>query len=187
MAEASQLKTGNVIMFNNELHQLVELAHRTPGNLRAFYQAKMKNLKNGKMIENRFRPNESVEIVRLETKDFQYLYKDGDDYQFMDMESYEQINIPNDVVGKQGDFMKEGQTAQIVFHDGKPLNLELPPHVELKVTEAPPAVKGNTATGATKVVTVETGASVNAPLFIEEGELIKVDVRTGDYIERVKS
>ena len=187
MAEASQLKTGNVIMFNNELHQLVELADRTPGSRRSSYQAKMKNLKNGKMIENRFRPNESVEIVRLETKDYQYLYKDGDDYQFMDMESYEQINIPNDVVGKQGEFMKEGQTAQIVFHDGKPLNLELPPHVELKVTEAPPAVKGNTATGATKVVIVETGANVNAPLFIEEGEMIKVDVRTGDYIERVKS
>ena len=97
------------------------------------------------------------------------------------------MNIPEDVVGKQGGFMKEGQTVQIVFHDGKPLNLELPPHVELKVTEAPPAVKGNTATGATKVVMVETGASVNAPLFIEEGEVIKVDVRTGDYIERVKS
>ena len=187
MAEASQLKTGNVIKYNNELHQIFELEHRTPGNLRAFYQARMKNLKNGKMIENRFRPNETVEIVRLETKEFQYLYKDGDDYQFMDMENYEQMNIPEDVVGKQGGFMKEGQTVQIVFHDGKPLNLELPPHVELKVTEAPPAVKGNTATGATKVVTVETGASVNAPLFIEEGEVIKVDVRTGDYIERVKS
>ena len=187
MAEASQLKTGNVIMFNNELHHVFEIAHRTPGNLRAFYQARLKNLRNGKMIDNRFRPNEAVEIVRLETKDFQYLYKDGDDFQFMDMETYEQIHIPTDVVGRQGDFMKEGQTAQIVFHDNKPLNLELPPHVELKVTEAPPAVKGNTATGATKVVIVETGASVNAPLFIDEGEVIKVDVRTGDYIERVKS
>jgi elongation factor P len=187
MAEASQLKSGNVIIYNNELHQLVDVEHRTPGNLRAFYQVKMKNLKNGKMIENRFRPNEDVELVRLETKDFQYLYKDGDDFQFMDMESYEQINIPNEVVGKQGDFLKEGQMAQIVFHDSNPLNLELPPHVELKVTEAPPAVKGNTATGATKVVIVETGASVNAPLFIDEGEVIKVDVRTGDYIERVKS
>jgi elongation factor P len=187
MAEASDLKTGNVIMFNNELHHVFEIAHRTPGNLRAFYQARLKNLRNGKMIDNRFRPNEAVEIVRLETKDFQYLYKDGDDYQFMDMDTYEQIHIPTGVVGRQGDFMKEGQMAQIVFHDSKPLNLELPPHVELKVTEAPPAVKGNTATGATKVVIVETGASVNAPLFIDEGEVIKVDVRTGDYIERVKS
>lgn len=187
MAEASDLKTGNVIMFNNELHHVFEIAHRTPGNLRAFYQARLKNLRNGKMIDNRFRPNESVEIVRLETKDFQYLYKDGNDFQFMDMETYEQIHIPTEVVGRQGDFMKEGQMAQIVFHNNKPLNLELPPHVELKVTEAPPAVKGNTATGATKVVIVETGASVNAPLFIDEGEIIKVDVRTGDYIERVKS
>ena len=186
MVQTSQLKTGNVILYNNDLHSIIEIEHRTPGNLRAFYQIKMKNLKNGKMIDNRFRPNEEVELIRLETKEFQFLYKDGSDYYFMDNETYEQTHIPDDIIGKQGEFMKEGQTVQIVFHDSSALNLELPPHVELKVISSAPAVKGNTATGATKAVTVETGATVNAPLFIEENDVIKVDTRSGDYITRVK-
>lgn len=186
MATTSDLKSGVIINFNNDLHSVVSVEHRTPGNLRAFYQVKMRNLKNGKIIENRFRSGEEVKIERLESGNYQFLYKEGQDYVFMDNESYDQITILNDLVGKSGNFLKEGETAQIFFHNSKPMSVEIPPHVYLKVTSAPPGVKGDTATGATKPVILETGASVNAPLFINEGDMLRVDSRTGEYIERAK-
>jgi elongation factor P len=189
MATTSDLKVGTIIKFNNELHSIVSIEHRTPGNLRAFYQAKMKNLKNGKIIENRFRSGEEVQIERLESKEYQFLYKDITGYVFMDTETYDQLTIPKDLnlIGTEGEFMKEGQMVQIMFHKDNPISVELPSHVVLTVTSAPPGIKGDTATGATKSVTVETGTSVNAPLFINEGDRIKVDTRTGDYLERVKN
>jgi len=186
MATTSDLKSGVIINYNNDLHSIVSVEHRTPGNLRAFYQVKMKNLKNGKMIENRFRSGEEVKIERLESGNYQYLYKDGEDYVFMDNESYEQINVADEFIGKSGSYIKEGEIVQIFFHNSKPLSVEVPPHVFLKVISAPPGVKGDTATNATKAVTVETGASINAPLFINEGDVLRVDTRTGDYIERAK-
>lgn len=186
MATTSDLKSGVIINYNNDLHSIVAVEHRTPGNLRAFYQVKMKNLKNGKIIENRFRAGEEVKIERLESGNYQFLYKDGEDFVFMDNESYEQINVPAEFIGKSGGFIKEGETVQIFFHNSKPLSVEIPPHVYLKVISAPPGVKGDTATNATKVVTVETGANINAPLFINEGDVLRVDTRTGDYIERAK-
>ncbi|MER3127503.1 elongation factor P, partial [Bacillus pumilus] len=170
-----------------DLHSIMSVEHRTPGNLRAFYQVKMRNLKNGKTIEHRFRSGEEVQIERLEQMPYQFLYKDGENYNFMNNETYDQIHLSDELVGKPGDFMKEGQDVQIIFHNNVPISLEIPPHVALKVVSAPPGVKGNTATNATKQVTVETGAIVNAPMFIDEGEVIKVDTRTGDYIERVKA
>jgi len=187
MATTSDLRVGLVIKFNNELHTVLTVEHRTPGNLRAFYQVKMRNIKNGKLIENRFRSGEEIQIERLESKNFQFLYKTDTEYYFMDNETYDQFHLTEDIVGKQGEYLKEGQVVSILFHDTKAILLEIPPHVELKVISAPPAVKGNTATGATKPVTVETGSIVNVPLFINEGEIIKVDTRTGEYIERVKS
>lgn len=186
MATTSDLKNGLIIYFNNDLHTIVSVEHRTPGNLRAFYQVKMKNLKNGKLIENRFRSGEEIQVERLESGNYQYLYKDSDGFVFMDHDTYEQITVPADLIGKSGNYLKEGEIIQIYFHNSRPLSVEIPPHVNLKVTEAPPGVKGDTATGATKPVTVETGASVNAPLFINEGDFIRVDTRNGDYIERVK-
>jgi elongation factor P len=186
MATTSDLKSGVIINFNNDLHSIVAVEHRTPGNLRAFYQVKMKNLKNGKIIENRFRSGEEVKIERLESGNYQFLYRDGEDYVFMDNESYEQINVPEEFIGKSGGYIKEGESVQIFFHNSKPLSVEIPPHVYLKVISAPPGVKGDTATNATKAVTVETGASINAPLFINEGDVLRVDTRTGDYIERAK-
>ncbi len=186
MATTSDLKSGVIINFNNDLHSIVAVEHRTPGNLRAFYQVKMKNLKNGKIIENRFRSGEEVKIERLESGNYQFLYRDGNDYVFMDNESYEQINIPEELIGKSGSFIKEGETVQIYFHNSKPLSVEIPTHVYLKVASAPPGVKGDTATNATKVVTLETGANVNAPLFINEGDVLRIDSRTGEYIERAK-
>jgi len=186
MATTSDLKNGIIIKYNGELHQISQVEHRTPGNLRAFYQVKMRNLKNGKMIENRFRSGEEIQIERLEQKVYQFLYKDNTDYYFMENETYEQIHLQENIVGDQGEFLKPGQEAQIVFHNGVALSVVLPPHIVLQVISAPPAVKGNTSTNALKQVTVETGATVNVPLFIDEGEFIKIDIRTREYIERVK-
>lgn len=187
MATTSDLRTGLIISFNGELHSVVSVEHRTPGNLRAFYQVKLKNLKNGKTIENRFRSGEEIQIERLESGDFQYLYMDGSDYVFMSNETYDQVTIPGEIIGKAGIFLKEGEIIQIYSHNSKPLSAEIPPHVYLKVVSAPPGVKGDTATGASKQVELETGATVNAPLFINEGDVIRVDTRTGAYIERAKA
>lgn len=186
MATTSDLKVGIIINFNGELHQVIQSEHRTPGNLRAFYQVKMKNLKNGKTIENRFRSGEEIQVERLEQKNYQFLYKDNTEYYFMENETYEQMHLIDEFVGEQGQFLKAGQEVQIMFHNNKPISLILPPHVILSVIEAPPAVKGNTSTGATKQIILETGAKINAPLFIEEGDVIRVDIRTKEYIERVK-
>ena len=187
METTSALKTGTVINFNNELHTVLSVEHRTPGNLRAFYQVKMRNLKSGKIIDHRFRSGEEITFERIESKNYQFLYKDTSDYYFMDSETYDQIHLNESIIGKQGEYMREGQNVQILFHNSNPISFELPPHVKLKVISSPPSVKGNTATGANKQVTLETGTIVNAPLFINEGDSIKVDTRTGEYIERVKS
>lgn len=186
MGSTSDLRNGLVIKYNGEPHIIVKWEHRTPGNLRAFYQVKMRNLKNGKMIENRFRSGETIDVIRMETRNFQYLYHDGSGYVFMDTDNYDQVSIPDEIVGEQAQFMKESENVQIMFDGERPVTLEIPPSVELKVVEAPPGVKGDTATGGTKAVKVETGATINAPLFIEEGDMIRVDTRTSAYLERVK-
>ena len=186
MGTTSDLRSGLVIKYNNELHVIVKSEHRTPGNLRAFYQVKMKNLKNGKMIENRFRSGEEIEVVRLDTKNFQYLYHDGTGFVFMDTDNYDQISIDEEILEDEKLYLKEGESVQIAFNGEIPISVELPPHVNLRVVEAPPGVKGDTATGGTKQVKVETGAAINVPLFIHENDVIKVDTRTGEYLERVK-
>jgi elongation factor P len=146
----------------------------------------MKNLKNGRMIEHRFRSGEVIDVVRLDTRDYQYLYHDGSGYVFMDNNNYDQVSIQDDIVGEQSDYLKEGETVKIMFNGEIPITVEIPPHVNLKVIEAPPGSKGDTATGGTKPVKVESGATINAPLFINENDVIKVDTRTGAYLERVK-
>ncbi|MEO6694656.1 MAG: elongation factor P [Ignavibacteria bacterium] len=186
MGTTSDLKNGIIITHNNELHSIMTVEHRTPGNLRAFYQVKMKNLKNGKIIENRFRAGEDIQIERLDSGNYQFLYKDPNGYVFMDSDTYDQVTINEEMIGKSGNYLKEGEGAQILFHNLKVISVEIPPHVYLKVVSAPPGIKGDTATGATKPVTLETGATVNAPLFINEGDVLRVDTRTGDYIERAK-
>jgi len=187
MASTSDLKNGVIINYNNELHSVMTVEHRTPGNLRAFFQVKMRNLKNGKIIENRFRSGEDIQIERLDSINYQFLYKEGEDYVLMDNESYDQITISGDLIGKSGNYIKEGETIQILFHNSKPMSVEIPPHVYLKVTEALPGIKGDTATGATKPATLETGATINVPLFINEGDVLRVDTRTGEYVERQKA
>jgi elongation factor P len=176
-----------VIRFNGELHRIDEYIHRTPGNLRGFVQAKLRNLRNGRVTENRFRSGEEVEEVRLEVKDFQYLYHDGSNYQFMDKETYEQIGVEEHKLGEGAKFLKEGETVRLLMVGLEVVSSELPLNVELQVVETVPGVRGDTATGATKPATVETGATINVPLFINEGDVIRVDTRTGEYLERVKN
>ena len=173
--------------FNGELHRIEEYIHRTPGNLRAFVQAKLRSLKSGRVTETRFRSGEEVEEVRVEQKEFQYLFHDGNSYQFMDKENYEQIPIDEKVLGDGVQFLKEGETVQLQFVGIDIVGAEIPFNVELKVIETVPGVKGDTATGAQKPATVETGTTVNVPLFINEGDIIRIDTRTGKYLERVNS
>lgn len=186
MAKASDVKTGNILRFNNELVSVEEFNHRTPGNLRAFYQAKMRNVKTGKLVEYRFRTDEEVDIARVETSDYQYLYDDGEFFVVMDNQSYEQFNIPKSLFGSSARFLKDGMQVVIAMESEEPIMAQTPTTVELIVTYTEPAVKGDTSTSAMKNATLETGVEIKVPLFINEGDKLKVDTRTGDYIERVK-
>lgn len=186
MAKASDIKSGNILRFNGDLVQVEEFIHRTPGNLRAFYQAKMRNVKTGKLVEYRFRVDEEVEICRVETSDYQYLYEDGDFLVIMDNNTYEQHNVPKFLFGEGVKFLKEGMNVIVAFESEEPIMAQLPQNVELVITYTEPAVKGNTSTNAQKYATVETGVEIRVPMFINQGDKVKVDTRTGDYIERVK-
>jgi elongation factor P len=174
-----------VIRFNGELHRIEEYIHRTPGNLRAFVQAKLRSLKSGRITETRYRSGEEVEEVRVEQKEFQYLFYDGASYQLMDKQSYEQMPVDEKVLGEGAKFLKEGESVQLQMVGLDIVGAEIPFNVELKVVETVPGVRGDTATGAQKPATVETGAMVNVPLFINEGDVIRVDTRSGKYMERV--
>lgn len=186
MAKASEIKNGNILRFNGELIAVEEFIHRTPGNLRAFYQARMRNIKTGKLVEYRFRTDEEVTICRVETNDYQYLYEDGDFLVVMDNNSFEQYNIPKTLFGPSVKFLKEGMNVVIAFESEEPIMAQTPSHVELEITYTEPAVKGDTSTNALKYATVETGVEIKVPMFINQGDKVKVDTRTGDYIERVK-
>jgi elongation factor P len=186
MAKASEVKSGNILRFNGELTQVEEFLHRTPGNLRAFYQAKMRNVKTGKLVEYRFRTDEEVTICRVETNDYQYLYEDGDFLVVMDVTSFDQYNVPKTLFGESVKFLKEGMNVIISFESEEPIVASMPQSVELEITYTEPAVKGDTSTSAQKYATVETGVEIRVPMFINQGDKVKVDTRTGDYIERVK-
>ncbi|SEQ80270.1 elongation factor P [Pedobacter rhizosphaerae] len=186
MAKASEVKTGNVLRFNGDLVSVEEFLHRTPGNLRAFYQAKMRNVKTGKLVEYRFRTDEEVTICRVETSDYQYLYEDGDFLVVMDNNTFEQYNIPKLLFGPSIKFLKEGMNVVIAFESEEPIMAQTPNTVELEITYTEPAVKGDTSTSALKYATVETGVEIRVPMFVNQGDKVKVDTRTGDYIERVK-
>ena len=187
MATISDLAKGNYVRYNGEVMQVEEMQHRTPGNLRAFYQLKLRNLKNGKLAENRFRPGDTIEILRVETKNYQFLYADGDSLVIMDNTSFEQIYIDKSLLGGSVNFIKEGFELMVAFEDGSnPITAEAPQHVVLNVTYTEPGVAGDTATRTLKPATVETGAEVRVPLFINAGDNIKIKSSTGEYVERVK-
>ena len=187
MATTTDSRPGMAIRMDGNLWTIVEFQHVNPGNWRAFVRAKLKNLKSGKVIETRFRAGEAVDAIRIETKEYQYLYHDGSGYVFMDKQTFDQISVQEEVVGKGAQFLKESESVEIMFNGDEIIALEVPITVQLRVIETPPGVRGDTATGAQKPAKVETGVTVNVPLFINEGDMIKVDTRTGDYIERVKA
>jgi elongation factor P len=187
MATTAEFRPGMAIRMDGELWTIVEFQHVNPGNWRAFVRAKLKSLRSGKVVEIRFRAGEAVDIVRIDTKEFQYLYHDGSGYVFMDKETFDQISVDEAVVGDGSKFLKETETVEIMFNGDDIISVQIPVTVELRIIETVPGVKGDTATGAQKPAKVETGASVNVPLFINEGDMIKVDTRTGHYVERVKA
>ena len=187
MPTTSDFRPGLVIKYNSEPWTVLEFQHVNPGNWRAFVRTKLKNLKSGKVIENRFRAGESIEIIRIERKEYQFLYRDGSGYVFMDKETYDQLTAAPEQVGDGAVFLKEGESVEILMNGPEITGVELPITVELRVIETVPGIKGDSATAGTKPAKVETGGTVNVPLFINEGDLVKVDTRTGGYIERVKS
>lgn len=186
MADTGDINVGSIIRFNGDLVQIMEYQHRTPGNLRAFYQAKMRNLKSGKQTENRFRSGESVEIVRVEYKLMQYIYTDGDFAVVMDNTTYEQVHIPLMMFGDSGRFLKEGMEVKITFEGDDPILAEAPTFIEAQITYTEPGLKGDTATNTLKNATIDTGTEIRVPLFFNEGDWVKIDTRTGDYVERIK-
>ncbi|MBS1651210.1 MAG: elongation factor P [Bacteroidetes bacterium] len=188
MADTSDINVGSVIRYNGELVQVTEYIHRTPGNLRAFYQVKMRNLKSGKQTENRFRSGESVELVRVEYKVMQFIYVEGDFAVVMDTENYEQIHVPMIMFGDAAKFLKEGMEVKVTFEEGETAILAEPPtFIESQITYTEPGVKGDTATNTLKPAKIDVGeVEIMVPLFVNEGEWVKVDTRTGAYVERIK-
>jgi len=181
----SDFKNGVYFKFKNDIWQIVDFQHVNPGKGSAFVRTKLKSPKTGKVIEHTFKSGDSVEDVFIETADAQYLYNDGTKYVFMDNKSYEQFEMnPEDLNGLEK-YLKEGQNVIILKEEGIPFNISLPKKIQLQVTQAPPGVKGDTATGATKQITLETGLVVNAPLFINEGDTVAINTETGEYVERV--
>lgn len=186
MANTGDLFKGCFIRYNGELCQVMEYQHRTPGNLRAFYQVTLRNVKSGKQMENRFRAGESVEMVRVEFKEMQYLYKDGTNLVLMDPETFDQVYIEEALVGPAAKFLKEEMMIKVSFEGDNPLTAEPPTFAVLTIDYAEPGLKGDTATNTLKPAKLDNGAEVNVPLFCEVGDKVKVDTRTGAYVERVK-
>ncbi|MEY4963596.1 MAG: hypothetical protein RLZZ323_915 [Bacteroidota bacterium] len=187
MASTSDIRNGLCIKYNNDIYKIIEFLHVKPGKGPAFVRTKLKSLTNGKVLDNTFSAGHKIDEVRVETHTFQYLYAEGDDFHFMNNESFEQITLNKNVLDNP-DLLKEGTNVmiQINAETEAPLSVDMPASIILEVTYAEPGVKGNTATNATKSATVETGATVNVPLFINEGDKIKIDTATGSYMERVK-
>jgi elongation factor P len=187
MASTSDIRNGLCIKYNNDIYKIIEFLHVKPGKGPAFVRTKLKSLTNGKVLDNTFSAGHKIDEVRVETHTFQYLYAEGDQFHFMNNESFEQITLDKKVLDAP-DLLKEGTNVmiQINAETEAPLSVDMPASIVLEVTYAEPGVKGNTATNATKPAIVETGASVNVPLFINEGDKIKIDTATGNYMERVK-
>ncbi|MBQ0027229.1 MAG: elongation factor P [Lachnospiraceae bacterium] len=185
MISAGDFRNGVTIELEGNIFQIIEFQHVKPGKGAAFVRTKLKNIKSGGVVEKTFRPTEKCPTARIDRKDMQYLYNDGDLFYFMDNESYEQIAIGQDSIGDALTFVKENEMCKVCSHNGNVFAVEPPLFVELVISETEPGFKGDTATGATKPATVETGATVQVPLFVEQGETIKIDTRTGEYLSRV--
>ena len=180
----ADFKKGLKIQFDGQPYSIVDFQHVKPGKGGAFVRTKLKHMRQGRVIDNTFRAGEKVELVDFEEKHMQYLYKD-DRYHFMDMETYDQISLSPDEVGDARDFLKENTEVDILFIDGSPVTVELPNFLELQIVKTDPGIRGDTASGGTKPATLETGAVIQVPLFLSEGDVVKVDTRSGDYLGRV--
>ena len=184
MVSTNEFKNGMTIIWNGRIHQIVEFQHVKPGKGHAFVRTRLKNVRTGQVVENIFKAKEDVEQAIIERHIVQYLYRDTTNLVFMDTNTYEQIEVPISSAENLLPYLKENEEVTAVMYEGEVIDVALPYTVELKVVSAPPGVKGDTATGGTKPVEVETGATVQAPLFINEGDVIKVDTRTGEYLTR---
>ena len=184
MVTAGDFKNGITLEYDGNICQIIEFQHVKPGKGAAFVRTKLRNIISGGIVETSFRPTEKFPLARIERKDMQYLYGDDDFYNFMDVETYDQISLTRESVGDALKFVKENEMCKVCSHNGNVFAVEPPLFVELEITETEPGFKGDTATGATKPATVETGAVVYVPLFIEQGEKIKIDTRTGEYLSR---
>lgn len=187
MATTSDIRNGLCIKYNNDIYKIIEFLHVKPGKGPAFVRTKLKSVTSGKVLDNTFSAGHKIEDIRVETQKYQFLYSEGDQYNFMNTDDYNQIAVEKSVLDAP-ELMKEGEMVSISINteDGMPLSADMPASVVLEVTHTEPGVKGNTATNATKPATVETGATINVPLFINEGDKIKVETEKGSYIERVK-
>ena len=185
MISAGDFRNGITVEIEGNVYQIIEFQHVKPGKGAAFVRTKLKNIKNGGVVEKTFRPTEKFPQARIDRVDMQYLYSDGDLYNFMDVNTYEQIALNADTIGDALKFVKENEMVKICSHNGSVFAIEPPLFVELEITETEPGFKGDTATGATKPAVVETEATVYVPLFVEQGDVIKIDTRTGEYLSRV--
>jgi elongation factor P len=181
---ATQLRPGMVIKHNNDLHSVFSVEHRTPGNLRAFIQAKLRNLRTGAMFEHRYRSGDAIDKIIVDQTKMEYLYQDGDNHVFMNTENYEQLYLGKDVLGDAVDYLTPNLQISVEFYDDKPVGVELPQTVELKIIQTEPGLKSATASSVTKPATTETGLVVQVPPFINEGEVIRVDTSEGAYLSR---
>jgi len=184
MISVNDFRTGLTILMDGEIYTVVEFMHVKPGKGAAFVRSRLKNVETGAVKDHVFRAGEKVEQAHVDTKQMQYLYSTGDEYYFMDTDTYEQVMIPLDIVGEARQYLIDNMTIGIQFHKGRPIGFELPTAVELEVVDTEPGFKGDTATGGSKPATVETGLVVQVPLFVEKGEKIKVDTRSGEYLSR---
>ncbi len=185
MISAGDFRNGITIELDSNVFQIIEFQHVKPGKGAAFVRTKLKNIKSGGVVEKTFRPTEKCPQARIDRKEMQYLYSDGDMFNFMDVETYDQISLTREEIGDSLKFVKENEMVKMLSHNGSVFAIEPPLFVELEVTETEPGFKGDTATGASKPATVETGATVSVPLFVEIGDKIKIDTRTSEYLSRV--
>ncbi|MGM0502489.1 MAG: elongation factor P [Bacillota bacterium] len=185
MITTRDFRTGLTIKLDGKLYKVINYDHVKPGKGGAFLQTELKNIKTGHTMNKRFRAGEKVEKAHIDRRKFQFLFNSETEYTFMDTETYNQITLDKEDIGEAAKFIKENDEVEIEMYQGNPIGVNLPAAVELEVTTAPPAVKGNTVSGASKEVTLETGTKVTVPQFIEKGEMIKIDTRTGEYLERV--
>jgi len=184
MPAANDLRKGQAIKYNGNTAIVLEAHHRTPGNLRAFVQAIIRYINTGKSADVRFGSTDKVELIDIDRKQLDFSYKDRNGYHFMDPETYETITLPESLLGDAKDYLVENLSVQVLYAEGKPVQIELPASVSLKIVESPEGLRGDTASNVTKPARLETGKSINVPLFIKEGETIKIDTRTGAYMGR---